>query len=926
MDLNRLHNDIHEGALQLIAEHRVQLLARAKALCGNDDEAEELVIRTIDQAIRKINTYAGEGDVLSWMMAILTHLHGHDHRNSVVRGTVAVDDATMEEYAGADWTTDEQILKNSDCEAVRAALRNLPPEYRQTVILRFYEDLSLREIARILNKPVGTVGRRIYVALHLLAGKLRAEFGKAKKPLAVLLAVLLGVGALFGAWKAGLLDSLLPQGEEVSQRGEAESSPLQKETESFPLQEETVPPQEESQPEIKKEQTMNLKTVKTLAATAVVAANAAVLPQMAAAVVGASALGATANVIYVAPNGTGAGTSWEDATDLATAFTTATAAGGGEIWLKEGWYVTTAVYAPCSDLTVRGGFVGDETTADAADPKAHPTVLSGENGSSYGWTVNGTMPKKTDANYAPIWTDGKFNVARADDVIATYRVPYLSTDVGLTQVIVSSAAVTGLKLVGLTFTLVRYGPAIQMPAESELEIDSCRFLACGVASGGVCNGALKSAGTVTVRNSEFIGCGSPLYLTGADTTKMNRIIGCRFEDNTGAASSNVGGAITITAAQPAELSGCTFLRNTGVSQANGNIYCPSAVVTDCSANGKLTISDCRFEGNRVRSTGNMPYASVSSAATTLIERCLFTENNVLVRSTNAGLTGHAACIYQSGKMVTVRDTVFSGNYCDVETAESREDLWASAAVLSSCCAQFYNCSFYGNQSKVSASAEGAEAKHYCATVAMSLPGYREGNMARGAAFVNCLFADNELDGNLVRTGELNVGKSGDSSYYTLSLINSAVWNSRTDYPAIFSPNDNFPVLISHSDIFGYTGTPSTNGNNYVEYATAVDPTVAAKPVKARGTYPFRGMLGLSSSSAFAKCGVPIYENEGVLYFYAPGMVSGKPWRKCVLKSTNVAELEAGDPLPDAFGADRAEGAICYGPALTDPPGLMLRVQ
>lgn len=31
----------------------------------------------------------------------------------------------------------------------------------------------------------------------------------------------------------------------------------------------------------------------------------------------------------------------------------------------------------CSNLVVRGGFVGDETSADAADPKNHPTVLSG---------------------------------------------------------------------------------------------------------------------------------------------------------------------------------------------------------------------------------------------------------------------------------------------------------------------------------------------------------------------------------------------------------------------------------------------------------------------------------------------------------------------------------------------------------------------
>ena len=196
MNLRRLHNDIHEGALQLIAEHREQLFAKAKSICRNDDEADELVIRTIDRAIRKVNTYTGEGDVLSWMMTIMVNIHNHDCRNPVVRGTLAVSADEIEKYAGADWSTDEEILRNSDGEAVRAALRNLDPEDREILILRYYEELSLKEIASFLNKPVGTIGRRIHVALKLLAGKLGAKMNKTRKPLAVALAALVTLASV----------------------------------------------------------------------------------------------------------------------------------------------------------------------------------------------------------------------------------------------------------------------------------------------------------------------------------------------------------------------------------------------------------------------------------------------------------------------------------------------------------------------------------------------------------------------------------------------------------------------------------------------------------------------------------------------------------------------------------------------------------
>ena len=206
MNLKRLHNDLHEGALQLIAEHRVQLFAKAKSLCGNSSDADELVIRTIDRAIRKIDTYTGEGDILSWMMAILVNLHNHDHRNPVVRNTLAVEADELEKCAGEDWTTDEQILKDSDSEAIRKAISELDPKYNQVLMMRYYEEFSLRQIADILRLPLGTVCRRAQIAHRLLAGKLGAKLGKAKKPLAVLLAALFGIGALFGAWVSPLGD------------------------------------------------------------------------------------------------------------------------------------------------------------------------------------------------------------------------------------------------------------------------------------------------------------------------------------------------------------------------------------------------------------------------------------------------------------------------------------------------------------------------------------------------------------------------------------------------------------------------------------------------------------------------------------------------------------------------------------------------
>ena len=203
-----IHKDLELGAVHLIAEYRLRLQAIAVKLCGDETQANDLVFRTFERVIAKVDSYKTDDSFFGWMTTIMENLHRNDVKRPVVRGTKSVQSEELEQLAGEDWSTDDQILRNSDGEAVRAALSNLDPKYKQVLILRFYEDLSLKEIAEFLNKPVGTVSRRIHVALHLLAGKLEAEFGKAKKPLAVLGALLLGVATLFGAIETGVVDAV----------------------------------------------------------------------------------------------------------------------------------------------------------------------------------------------------------------------------------------------------------------------------------------------------------------------------------------------------------------------------------------------------------------------------------------------------------------------------------------------------------------------------------------------------------------------------------------------------------------------------------------------------------------------------------------------------------------------------------------------
>ena len=188
-----IHNDMEKGAVRLITEYRARLISDAVRICENIGEAEDLVDRTFVKVIRNIESHHEDRNLYGWMKTIMVNVHRNDLARPVARGTEPVDAETLEAHAGADWSTDEEILRNSDSEAIHAAIKQLSPKYQEAILMRYYDEMSVKEIAAFLGKPIGTVCRRIQIAHRLLAGKLAVMLGRGKKPLAVILVAFLSL-------------------------------------------------------------------------------------------------------------------------------------------------------------------------------------------------------------------------------------------------------------------------------------------------------------------------------------------------------------------------------------------------------------------------------------------------------------------------------------------------------------------------------------------------------------------------------------------------------------------------------------------------------------------------------------------------------------------------------------------------------------
>lgn len=134
-----------------------------------DDLAQETFIRITAQRGRPPD------NVRAWAFTVARNLAYDHYRSAPYRR----EQATAFDEGELDWANEaapELVVIEADQQAeVAAHLQKLPPEQREVVILRFYHDLPLSEIAQVTAAPLGTVKSRLFHALRKLKSELEVQ-------------------------------------------------------------------------------------------------------------------------------------------------------------------------------------------------------------------------------------------------------------------------------------------------------------------------------------------------------------------------------------------------------------------------------------------------------------------------------------------------------------------------------------------------------------------------------------------------------------------------------------------------------------------------------------------------------------------------------------------------------------------------------
>jgi RNA polymerase sigma-70 factor (ECF subfamily) len=151
----------------------------ARHLLREPADAEDAVQECYLRALKHFDSYRGPA-MKPWLLAILRNVCRAEFARRANSPAVAVDELPDDSAQTPLWheaaeTPEAQLLRHRDASAIRRLVTALAEPFRETFVLREVHNLSYREIADIIEAPVGTVMSRLARARALLRSAWTAE-------------------------------------------------------------------------------------------------------------------------------------------------------------------------------------------------------------------------------------------------------------------------------------------------------------------------------------------------------------------------------------------------------------------------------------------------------------------------------------------------------------------------------------------------------------------------------------------------------------------------------------------------------------------------------------------------------------------------------------------------------------------------------
>ncbi len=154
----------NQAFVELLQEEKIKLYKMAYIYMKNENDALDVVQETIARAYANIHTVKEEQYFATWLMRILINTALEMLRKN--QKIIPLLEQQPEQ---------EQISTNDEKLDLLQAIEQLEEKYKTVILLRYYRDLQIKEIADLLGCPEGTVKTNVHRGIQQLKKYLNKE-------------------------------------------------------------------------------------------------------------------------------------------------------------------------------------------------------------------------------------------------------------------------------------------------------------------------------------------------------------------------------------------------------------------------------------------------------------------------------------------------------------------------------------------------------------------------------------------------------------------------------------------------------------------------------------------------------------------------------------------------------------------------------
>jgi RNA polymerase sigma-70 factor (ECF subfamily) len=138
----------------------------------NENDAEDITIQTFSKAFDKIDTYNEAFEFKTWLITISKNIHidlVRKRKSSISNTTNRTGGDDLLDIIDESPSPEDKLITEQNLAKLLRDIKKLKPHYHEIINLRYFQELSYKEISTQLNEPINNVKVKLLRAKKLLA-------------------------------------------------------------------------------------------------------------------------------------------------------------------------------------------------------------------------------------------------------------------------------------------------------------------------------------------------------------------------------------------------------------------------------------------------------------------------------------------------------------------------------------------------------------------------------------------------------------------------------------------------------------------------------------------------------------------------------------------------------------------------------------